>query len=68
MTNKSNKTKKAPGISLYCSGVTKVYTRKMYSIYYENIILVDTLRKLQTFINISLFGEREKCHLTGVRM
>lgn len=68
MTHKPNKTKKAPDISLYCSSVTKVYTGKIYSIYYENIILVDTLRKLQTFINISLFGEREKCHLTGVRM
>lgn len=68
MTNKFNKTKKAPDISLCCSGVTKVYTGKMYSIVYANIIFVDTLRKPQTFINISLFGEREKCHLTGVRM
>lgn len=68
MTNKSNKPKKDSDISLCCSGVTKVYTGEIYSIVYENIILVDTLRTLQTFINISLFGEREKCHLTGVRM
>lgn len=68
MTSKSNKTKKDPDIALYCSGVAKVYTGKTYNIVYENIILVGTLRKLQTFINISLFGEREKCHLTGVRM
>jgi len=68
MVNKSTKSKKAPDISLCCYGVTKVYAGKIYSIVYENIILVDILRKLQTFINISLFGEREKCHLTGVRM
>jgi len=71
VTNKSNKQQqqqKAADIILYFSDVTQVHTEKIYSAVYENIILVDTLRKLQIFINISLFGERKKCHLTGVRM
>lgn len=55
-----------PTISIICCNMTVAYEGKGITLFMKKTILVDTLGKLQTFINGYSLGDREKTAIKQV--